>query len=1220
MNYEPHSLSIDELIDRIMDSSLQSLELLTGDEKEPLRELMGAASGAVIGWRQRPLEFNRETIISDVTGLAYRLSNALFDESYWEACERLSFLSYQLASAVDWRERALGALKLALLAGSSMPRWDDLDRLRSRVRQRIRRLLGTQSSFDRLPNGIDLNRLTDDVVWKIWDRLWHAQPDDDGRRTLLRKNLRFGWNYTFTHINHPARVSFRQYARQFLAGDVATRIATGEIEAEWIDLFEPELSEKIAEWTTETDSAIILGALEELSEQLTNRLSNGIVRWLEWWRPLKTLREGDREAIELFREAQQLLFEEQTIPRAVDTFRTCFDLAPSDLGVKEWYAYSLILVEDYSSAERLLQQIITARRQDFATITNLAGIYVRTGRLMEAAELLCPQELYERNLYRRPYVAAVLSLLIGLKRFPELPARIQQLESPEWLAIGVANAIRENDEFLRDKLVSRLIDTASIAVGKKGSDLSDPNDPLVPIVRLEKDFAYFQTEGLIEEGVTHFKQRTERYPWFWANWHYLGKLYEMSGNVHGAKDAFRRKAEATSGSKAPRKSKIENWHYYLEFCFRNELYEDLRVGIEGAQAVGMPDAKLLRYRRALGVFENPRGSETLSRSTFEMGSDSDGEEFISPNATSGLIAFEFVDKYPEYLAWKVEASGYWNGSLSILPHNRQEPSRRELAVNWVSNDGTLPSAIRLQSLDGSVERTVKLYRTDRNYAPIEHLNKVNLLELYPDIQTRIRRHIISHLPGEVLAVEAPSGFGVNQLLSHVSKETEVTGCSMVTLNAPSGAFDVQTALKWLADAAGKCTSSLLSEPPSYGEWATAVDKIFAEKTGNGKTVVVVSGFAEQWNTGTDQNSKAITTLLDGLFKLTEHPDQIWIFGTADLFHLRRKIIHGFWRSLQTLRMLPLSEDQLNTLIAEWFDEANVITGQAVATIFYLSGGVYEIVESLLHAVVKEANAVEQQRILAANVVNVASWVTSSTSVFRQWANLTLPSQKPARAILDRLNRGDLPSESDPDLTYLRETGIVIGKAGEYRIVSSLYQPRLLSVEATSPAAGSAEAIVIIDHENLFLGLKDNALRQARPWNDRDPQYVGAIADRILSWVRREHSIKGNPIAIANWDIEPFVSHMRPYQRLGYYTLLPEGPKENSADFLIYTETARLLRESPSVKTVVLITGDGDFTMLVRSLKSQEIRVRVVGVSGSASIALRAAVGSDFQFIEPIIEA
>ncbi|MDK9698832.1 MAG: NYN domain-containing protein [bacterium] len=1225
MTYDPQTQNSTELIDRIIEQSTQTLELLTSDDHDQLKELLIAATNTVLNWRQKPLEFHRETVISEVTGLAYRLSNALYEESQWDACERLSFLSYQLAAAVDWRERALGALKLALLAGTSQQRLDDLDRLRSRVRQRIRRLLGVQASFDRLPSGIDLNRLADDIVWKIWDRLWLAQSDDDCRRTLLRKNLRFGWNYTFSHAGHPARTMFREQARSFLSGDIAGRIATGEIEAEWRDLFDEEMSAKISEWSITVDNDTVIAQIGGVAESLENRLTRGLERWLEWWRPLKTLREGDREAIDLFREAQQSLFEEDALPRAVDTFRAAFDLAPSDLGVKEWFAYSLILTQDYVSAERLLQQIIAARRQDFATIVNLAGIYVRTGRMQDAAELLCPVELFDRNLHRRPYVAAVMGLLLSLKRTEDLPARIVRLETAEWLPLGLFYAIQHNtDPMIKDRLLHRIIDEAGLTVGKKGSDLSDPNDALVPIARLEKDFAYFQTEGLLEEGIAHFRARTERYPWFWANWHYLGKLSEMTGNIEEAKYSFMRKAEATASSKAPQKSKQENWHYYLEFCFRNELYDDLRVGIQGAAEAGMADAKLARYRRALQSTEPTSYQAPLEYkpSIYDDSDTEEGEEYVAPNANAGLIGFTFAEPYPENTDWRVYANPEWHGSVSVLPVSKQDPARHEVAVHWSTKDGTQPSSVTLHSENSGIEAVVKLYRTDRSPAPLEHQGPVRLLELYHEIQNRIRRHLVTTLPGEVLAIEAPAGFGVNTLTSEIAGLSNSVQCPIHLVRAPEGTLSSEKIVKWLREVSSKCFTNIPlpvdQSPAGFSRW---IEQLRAAPGTHTKQAVVLQGFAEHWNIATHEQVMLLTSFLDLLLKLTDMPELVWIVGSNDLFYLRRQLPHPFWRSLQVLRLPAMNEDLAKRYQQIWFDERKALSETASTLLYQQSGGLAEIYALLLREAARDANGLQQQRILAANVLSVANWTASGATYFSDWARLQLPSNKVARIVLDRLYHGEAFNDHDPDIMYLREIGIVTIRDNVVQISTPLYRPQLAGDEvASDPTEPKSHAVLLVDHENLFLGLKDTAVKNSRPWNDRDGSRIAGIAHKLIEWVKKEHKIISYPLAIANWDNDPFLYHMRPYQGSGFYTMIPEGSKENSADFMIYLECSRLLREHTEVDTVVLVTGDGDFTMLVRSLKSQGKRVRVLAVNGSTSLALRSAVGSDFQFIEPLIES
>lgn len=1231
MFVEKENQSIDEIMEKIIQLSQESIDYLETDDKNSYVTQLNSTFHSINLYRQNPTQ-NKETAITECTGLAYRVSTELYNEGKWEASEKLAFASYQLASAADWRERSLGALKQAVLAGVSLPKWDDLDRLRSRVRQRIRKLLGVQGNLDRLPNGIDLNRLTDDVVWKTWEKLWTLQNDEDLRRNLIRKNLRFGWNYSFTSLNNPLKQQFRNTARSYLSGDIASRIAIGEIEAEWSDLFSTTESSLISEWNTNTDPIEIRSVIQEIAKRRTALLSNSLQKWLEWWRPLKTIRETDRDSQEHFRVAQQSIFDDSSLQTSVDKFRIAFELAPDDLGVKEWYAYSLILLEaekdvdaEYSLPERLLQQIIASKRQDFATIVNLAAIYVRSKKFEQAIDLLCPMELYERNIHRRTYVAAVLGLLISTENFFDIPERVAMLDSVEWMPVGLCYALEGDRDVIYEKLLSRFIMEASVASGKKGSDLSDINDPLVSIAQLDRDFAYFQEEGMIEEGIHHFKERANKYPWFWANWHHLGNMAEIAGDLQLAKDAFFQKARTTGLSKAPKKSKQDNWINYLDFCFKHSLIDGIEKGVEQARIEGVPNQKLNKYLRLLHNHkqEISAGENQIYLNKLSIG-ECECEEYIESSADRGLIAFELPQPVAQQVEWNLQPIPAWTGLWKLIASNHQDPLRKEIAVEWQSDDESIPAGLHLVSTDSRYDFTMKLYRTDDRKQPYRLTEQPSLLELFPEIQAKVRRHISAGIPGDVYGFEAPAGFGAEVVLSNIGNEAESLQFQFLELSAPIGNLDITCLHNWFHNIAMQLGVKIDEHSSTDLEEAITnqIVQAFKQKQSKHKTVLLVSKFAEKWDYDNSEQSKLIVSFLDGCLKLTECHSLVWFFATEDIFEIRRKIQHPFWKSLQILHIPTLTIDQYNQFLEKWVLDAIPISERAKEVLYELSGGVYEIILEVLNRTIEEVNQTKQVRILASNILQIASLFSTTTSIFSKWTHLLLPSHRLTQVILDRIAQGVQEDENSPDIIYLKDIGLLVNRDQSLHIVTPLYIPpekvqpyksSLRNVQLKSPAA------LIIDHENLYENLREKVAISGKQWNLKNAEFITKIADEFLKWVHVEHNIVTHPLTLANWDREPFINHIRPFQSVGFYTYIPSTIKDNNDELNILLETGKVLNEHPEIVTFIIFTGKQEYTMLVNWLVQQGKRVKIITLKSGSSMPLQSMEGVYYYFIEDILQ-
>ncbi|MBN2056530.1 NYN domain-containing protein [bacterium] len=158
-----------------------------------------------------------------------------------------------------------------------------------------------------------------------------------------------------------------------------------------------------------------------------------------------------------------------------------------------------------------------------------------------------------------------------------------------------------------------------------------------------------------------------------------------------------------------------------------------------------------------------------------------------------------------------------------------------------------------------------------------------------------------------------------------------------------------------------------------------------------------------------------------------------------------------------------------------------------------------------------------------------------------------------------------------------------------------------------------KSALFVDHENLYLSLRDRGLVEA-----------GAREGRWLLWVARQLRKKAEesgplavqPVVVANWDRPPFRYHMRSYRNAGYDVRIPATSKSGSADFELYDEIHSVLARHPEVGRFLLVSADRDFAQVALRIRDRYGKhVQVWAVAGpSLSKNYEALLGDDLQLL------
>ncbi|HEV2529105.1 MAG TPA: NYN domain-containing protein [Thermomicrobiales bacterium] len=158
------------------------------------------------------------------------------------------------------------------------------------------------------------------------------------------------------------------------------------------------------------------------------------------------------------------------------------------------------------------------------------------------------------------------------------------------------------------------------------------------------------------------------------------------------------------------------------------------------------------------------------------------------------------------------------------------------------------------------------------------------------------------------------------------------------------------------------------------------------------------------------------------------------------------------------------------------------------------------------------------------------------------------------------------------------------------------------VEGEAPAGDvwpTGDVAMLIDYENVQRGLRDG-------FGVDVPR-----ADLLLDAARRFGRVV-TAGAYADW-VRPDLAAEAPL-------LLPQGielvhvpGRKNSADIRITIDALDLVRRHDGIRTIVVVSGDGDLSHMVTALRRQGRRVVVIGVGGTFSATLAVVADRTLQY-------
>lgn len=159
--------------------------------------------------------------------------------------------------------------------------------------------------------------------------------------------------------------------------------------------------------------------------------------------------------------------------------------------------------------------------------------------------------------------------------------------------------------------------------------------------------------------------------------------------------------------------------------------------------------------------------------------------------------------------------------------------------------------------------------------------------------------------------------------------------------------------------------------------------------------------------------------------------------------------------------------------------------------------------------------------------------------------------------------------------------------------------------ASSSAPRGNDTCLMLDFENLLLGLRDVGAREE------------VDTEALLRIARGPEETHRVSVARAYADWRPFGRHSEGLARAGIQSIQAASRRlqgRNATDIQMAVDATDLMHRNPALGRYVLVTGDSDFTPLVRLLQERGIHVVGVGVEGSVSPHLREACDEYVHYV------
>ena len=147
-----------------------------------------------------------------------------------------------------------------------------------------------------------------------------------------------------------------------------------------------------------------------------------------------------------------------------------------------------------------------------------------------------------------------------------------------------------------------------------------------------------------------------------------------------------------------------------------------------------------------------------------------------------------------------------------------------------------------------------------------------------------------------------------------------------------------------------------------------------------------------------------------------------------------------------------------------------------------------------------------------------------------------------------------------------------------------------------------EVALFIDFENIHTSDRNSSLN------------VNFVDWRILLDAIEKYGRIAIRRAYTDWA--EYARHQDSLARYGIETKNAFGRGKNVSDIFLAVEAMETLHDHPEIGTYILVSGDGDFSVMVHRLRNHQKRVIGVGVTGTSSAGLVEAC-DDFIFYDQL---
>ena len=380
-------------------------------------------------------------------------------------------------------------------------------------------------------------------------------------------------------------------------------------------------------------------------------------------------------------------------------------------------------------------------------------------------------------------------------------------------------------------------------------------------------------------------------------------------------------------------------------------------------------------------------------------------------------------------------------------------------------------------------------------------------------------------------------------------------------------------------------------------------------------------------------------------------------GSLKFYQLRRYVDHPLLGTLLPLAISFIGKEAVENVLRLPVQDLNVqFPNETVDLVWRLTFGYPWLVQAIGHECLRILNREHRLVVAPADIEEVVTeTILTRDNYFEFWWDPDQLTQREANVVEAILRHQKAPGEGVNNLAALLPTmdrqslmesmktlidlEVVTESKGNVRIRALLLErwlsrrmqargnrlviERRISPEIEIPK-GYSQVMIVIDHENIFLSLLEEYNKNNVDLNERLPQKLGWIIDRMLKNAQKYGEInRDGKVAVAVWDSPKWIQHLRPYAERDFKTPLPERFKKSGDQVTDFKLQAQILLSLASTEgegcgTVILVAGDHHYLTIARELRNLGKRVVLWGVRNHTDTNLRVFAGEDFAWLQDLL--